>query len=220
MVGDNFVGQENSSRGTALPRCKFGGNLLDFGLAEANAAHLDGAICVNQRECRNGGEAVLVGDGIALFIDQGGESNAVFGAEFLGVARVVLRNPPKGRVLAAVGLEEPLEKREGELADRAGDLEERGDDGPLLQRVLQRERLAVGVAEREKRRLLTGKNVGHRFNPQHTSQDPRQLHGKSLAHFGATPKSSRRKSHSLNGFDGSCAACSPSAGTGRACTAW
>src|SRR5216684_1403764 len=136
MVGNNFVGQENSSRGTALPRCKFGSNLLELGLAEAHAAHLDGAVCVNQEECRNVGEAVLVGDRIALFIEQGGKSNAVFGAEFFGVARVVLGNAPKGGVLAAVGLEDALEEREGELADRAGDLEERRDDGPFLQRVL------------------------------------------------------------------------------------
>src|SRR5713226_10666435 len=110
MVGDNFGGQENSSRRTTLPRCKFGSNLLDFGLAEAHAAHLDGAVCVNQEECRNVGEAVLVGDRIALFIEEGGESNAVFGAEIFGVARVVLRNAPKGGVLAAVGLEEALEE--------------------------------------------------------------------------------------------------------------
>src|SRR2546426_460714 len=137
VVGHGFVRQENSSRRTALPRCKFGSNLLDFGLAEAHAAHLDGAVCVNQEECRNVGEAVLVGDRIALFIEEGGKSNAVFGAEFLGVARVILGNAPKGSALAAVGLEKALEKREGELADRAGDLEERGDDGPFLQRVLQ-----------------------------------------------------------------------------------
>ena len=52
--------------------------------------------------------------------------------EIAGRTRVVLRNGDETEVTAAMLLEDPFEKRQGELADRAGDFEECEYDGAAL----------------------------------------------------------------------------------------
>jgi len=62
------------------------------------------------------------------------EGNAELSGEISSCAGVVLGDGEESDVVAGVGLVDALEKREGELANRAGDLEKGEDDRTFLQR--------------------------------------------------------------------------------------
>ena len=90
--GITSPGLKNAVGGVPVARGGRGGDFLEIFFREAHAAFLDFSVGRDQKYGGNIGDAVLIGDGVAVFINQRGKFGFKFLAEF---ARVPRRRPAK-----------------------------------------------------------------------------------------------------------------------------
>lgn len=132
VCGDRFVSSKHRRARDVSAVGKSVRDRLHFRLAEAFACNLHLAVWINQKRGGNTGQAVGIRNRVTRFVNQNWKRDSKFICEIARRADVVLRNGDETDVAAAMLLEDPFEKRKGELADRAGDFEEREYDGAAL----------------------------------------------------------------------------------------
>jgi len=159
---DGFGGKKERSAGDFLAVGKSVGDGFEISFDEAHGADFDGAAGVHEEDGGDVGEAVGVGGGIAFFVEEEGEGEAIFLGEGLGVAGVVLGDAEESDAVAAVALEEALEEGKRVLADGAGDFEKSNDGGAFFEGGFEREGLAVERFQGEVRGFTSCDDVGHR----------------------------------------------------------
>jgi hypothetical protein len=161
-IGDDLARFEDRRNRPAEIAREFPRDFLQGLLTKTNTIDLHRAIGRDQIESGHVRDAVLIRGGIAVVIDEGREGDAIFGAEVARITSVVLRDGPESGSIRSVGFEEALEKRKGELADRATNFEKRGDHRAAFQGLVERDSLAVEVRQFEIGRFISGVNFSHR----------------------------------------------------------
>src|SRR5580693_1249010 len=94
-------------------------------LIKTHTCDFYGTIWVDQETGGHIGQTVSVGSGVPFSIQRDRKGDSVLVGEFFGGARVVLGNTEKCDVFATVTFVQALQKWKSELANRAGNLEER-----------------------------------------------------------------------------------------------
>jgi len=108
---------------------KFPSDGFEIFLNKTHRCNFYRAVGVYQEAGRHIGQTVGIGCGIALGVQHNRKGDSVLVGEFLGGARVVLRNSEKSDVFTAVTFVQTLQKWEGELANWAGNFKERNENG-------------------------------------------------------------------------------------------
>src|SRR5580700_5427038 len=150
---DYFARLEQRFRGGASCARDFRGDLLEIALGKPLRSHLDFAIGRDQKNRRNGGDTVLIRNGVASGVDQSRKLDIEFLEEVACISSIVLRNTPQREFRTSVCFVQPLKERRRELAGRAADLEKYGNDRPFLERLCECHRFSVRAWERNRRRL-------------------------------------------------------------------
>ena len=107
---------------------KFRSDNFQIFLIKTRTCDFNGAVGVDQEAGRHVGDSVGVRSGITFCVQHNRKGDSALVGEFLCGAGAILGNSEEGDVFTAVALVEAVQKREGELANRAGNFEERGEN--------------------------------------------------------------------------------------------
>lgn len=132
------MGSEEWLRGQIVALLQVGCDLLQIAFAETHTTYGDGPVRFYEKDCRDIGETIGIRDGIGVGIDQSKKIDPVFFIELSRLARLVLRDSDYSDVCVTEAVVKALEKREGKLANGAGDLEEGEYRGATRQQILKR----------------------------------------------------------------------------------
>src|ERR1700746_1504777 len=131
--GDDFVRAKQGDESDLAALGQFVGDGLQILLVKTGGADLHLVAGLNQKNRRDSGQPISIGDWISVGIQNQRERDALFGGEALCCARVVLRDTEDGYTAGAVILVEAFQKGESELANGTGNFEESCDDGASLE---------------------------------------------------------------------------------------
>ena len=127
-------------------------------------------------------QAVGIRNRIILFVRYHGEGDAELLAKVLRIAGIILGNPEDRHSVTGVTLMNPFQKRKRELADGAGDFEERRHHGSPFQQGTEQIVLSIESFEPEIGCSVPNCKFSHRiFRPHPARDSPQQSHKQSLA---------------------------------------
>src|ERR1019366_1324739 len=127
-IADVFSGLKDRREGGLLRGGELAVDVLHFLFDPSDAADFDLAVLSDQEQSRDIGQAVSIGDSVAVrIVEQSAEGNTVLFQKGGGVALVVLRDAHDRDFLVAVRFVHPFEVGQRVLADGAGNLEEGGE---------------------------------------------------------------------------------------------